>query len=308
MASSAWLYLVGAPLNAEIDGLDADGGIALVDELVIGRSSSCHVVVRRPMIGGRMNSRLAVSSAGRWHYEHLGHSIPTFHNEKLLMAHRSEPAWLTHGDVLGPIAAEGHAGDRITFVLLEQDSGLTRSATLPAVEEAIRATFPDRADEMIAGVERWFASEPLATFDSLSRVLACELCTRFLRAHGVVEVERHPARFQVIADSAHRLGEPDHPSMRFCETCLHWPQTTLSCAENSDRLRADLERALAAESVDAAVAAELDRRRALAQPALTREPCSMCGGSPGPTLAGRSGRAVCMDCLRGASAVREIRG
>lgn len=307
MSSSAWLYLVGAPPRASIEGLDPDGGLPLADTVMIGRAADCDVVVTTPMIGGRRNSRLSRTDKGHWRYEHLGHSIPCFHNEMLLMSHAAAPTWLVSGDVLGPVVADREGG-RLTFLFLEQASGLTRSATLPPVEQALLAAFPDRAGELVARVQRWFASEPYTAFASLDRVLRCDLCARFLRGHSVVEVERSPNRFQVIADSEHRLGEPDHPSMRFCETCLHWPQTTLSCAENSDRLRADLERALAAESVDAAVAAELDRRRALAQPALTREPCSMCGGSPGPTLAGRSGRAVCMDCLRGASAVREIRG
>lgn len=303
MEAPAWLYLVGAPPGAEISGLDADGGIALVDEVVIGRAADCDIVVRAPMIGGRRNSSVSIQN-GRWRYQHLGHGIPTFHNESLIPPHSPLTKPLSHGDVIGPLAAGDDA--RITFLFLAQ-SGLPRSAVLPPVEQALHAAYPDRAAQLVSHIRRWFASEPLASFDALDRVLACDLCGRFARDHGLVEIDRPGPSFQVLADWQGSIGSPTYESIELCETCLASPGATLSCAENVDRLRVDLDRALPAAGVEREVVTELHRRREAAQPVIASGTCVLCRKRE-RALVGGGRRPICAECLRGASAIRHIRG
>lgn len=307
----AWLYCVAAPPDAQIFGLDADGGIELNPDAdtTIGRSQQSEIVVRWPMIGGRRNSTLTFSDSGTWRYRHLGHGLPTFHNDHLLTGSPVDPP-VSHGDVLGPCTI----GDgRITFLFLESP-GSSRANALPGVERALEASFPDRAPVLIAEVRRWFVSEPFAGAKGLGRVLHCALCGCFRRADRVVLVEAHrpgasEIRFQVLADSEASIESPSSPAMGLCEGCLADPTRTFQRADDADRLRADLQRALDAADLESEdVLEEVDRRFAFAQPRRGQEPCGLCGArDPEPPLRGCTG-TICRACLHGASRIRHIRG
>lgn len=309
---AAWLYWVGAPRDTEIAGLDAEGGLALdpAKVVTIGRVPDADILVRQPQIGGRRNSTVAFEN-GAWRLHHMGHSLPIFHDDRILP--RGDAA-LAHGDLFGPITVNG---DRITFLFLTND-GVRRGQALPAIESAVRTYFPDRAAALLREVWQWFASEPFAGAEGVAHALHCGLCGCFRRADRVVDVEAfRPAgvaiRFQVLADSEHRLGNATYPSMGFCEKCLADPDQTFRGADDADRLRADLERALDAadpESRDLVVR-DLDRRFAFAQPRRGRGLCTLCllgeANLPERVLRGCTG-TICRSCLRGASAIRHIRG
>lgn len=91
------------------------------------------------------------------------------------------------------------------------------------------------------------------------------------------------------------------------------PDQTFRGADDADRLRVDLERALDAADPDSRdlVVHELDRRFAFAQPRRGRGLCTLCllgeANLPERVLRGCTG-TICRSCLRGASAVRHIRG
>lgn len=313
--SGAWLYWVGAPHSAVLSGLNDDGGIELDPSrrTVIGRVPESDIGVRTPQIGGRRNSQLQFRD-GAWHYEHLGHSLPIFHDEHVITGSGDPRSMVAHGDVFGPITV---AGDRISFLFLA-NNGRLRADVFPAIENAVTIYFPDRAEALLAEVRQWFPSEALAGAAGLAHVLHCGLCGGFRRRDRVVHVEAFrpgaaPIRFQVLADSESRIGSGTHPSMGLCEKCLADPDQTFRSADDADRLRADLHRALVAadpESRDAIVR-ELDRRFAFAQPRRSLGPCSLCGRGEVAlserTLEGCSG-TICRACLHGASAVRHVRG
>lgn len=306
--AGAWLYLVGAPRNARLAGLDREGGIAVPPRLTIGRVEGSEIVVREPMIGGRKNSVVELVN-GTWRYAHMGHSIPTTHNGRLIPPmERAMP--IAHGDVLGPMTVGGE-NRPILFLFLTYQPGRLRSVVLPLVEAAIAETFPDRATAMTGAVRRWFASEPHADFAALRRVLHCALCGRFTRADAIVEVKavrESPIRFQVIADADVRIGEGAAYSMGLCEPCLADPDATFARALDAQRLRADVWRLLDAAHVEEPARAELERRLSTGQPACERARCWLCGEDGRDALVGGEGRPICVPCLRGASAIRHIRG
>ena len=188
---------------------------------------------------------------------------------------------------------------------------MTAGALLDAVERAAHAAFPDRAESLIAAVERrlWLGrsartesaeqDEQDVEVDTSSENDACAICGRtdvnwflaVMGSGGAFERFDHDRAWEVRNDDGN-LRLP----ILLCGACRIAGSES---PDHDDAVLADLVRALRASGEGESAVAELERRFSVVDLGRIVAPCLACGDSP-PAAGFRGG--VCERCWKRARA------